>query len=67
MREIEVLKIIAEGLSNKEIAISTRHQHQDRRETSPTGHEQAQHHEVAGLTRYALSQRLVEKKVPVGV
>jgi DNA-binding NarL/FixJ family response regulator len=66
-REIEVLKIIAEGLSNKEIAIQLgisiktveKHRQQVMNKLNI--------HEVAGLTRYALAQGLVEKKVPVGV
>jgi DNA-binding NarL/FixJ family response regulator len=66
-REIEVLKIIAEGLSNKEIAIQLgisiktveKHRQQVMNKLNI--------HEVAGLTRYALAQGLVERKVPVGV
>jgi DNA-binding NarL/FixJ family response regulator len=66
-REIEVLKIIAEGLSNKEIAIQLgisiktveKHRQQVMNKLNI--------HEVAGLTRYALAQGLVEKKVPAGI
>ncbi len=66
-REIEVLKIIAEGLSNREIAtqlgISIKTVEKHRQQVM----NKLNIHEVAGLTRYALAQGLVERKVPVGV
>jgi len=66
-REIEVLQLIAEGKANKETAdelgISIKTVEKHRQQVM----NKLNIHEVAGLTRYALSQGLVEKKVPVGV
>ena len=65
-RESEVLQLIAEGFSNKEIAselgisIKTVEKHR----------QAAMHkldiHETAGLTRYAISRGTVPRKVPIG-
>src|SRR3954451_11247562 len=64
-RELEVLKLIAEGLSNREIAthldISIKTVEKHRQQTM----NKLNIHEVAGLTRYALSKCIVERKVPV--
>ena len=63
-REVEVLKIIADGFSNREIAdlmgISIKTVEKHRQQVM----NKLNIHEVAGLTRYALSKKLVEKKVP---
>jgi DNA-binding NarL/FixJ family response regulator len=64
-REIEVLKLIAEGLSNREIAevlkISIKTVEKHRQGTM----NKLDIHEVAGLTRYALSKGLVQPKTAV--
>jgi DNA-binding NarL/FixJ family response regulator len=64
-REVEVLKLIAEGLSNREIAdvldISIKTVEKHRQGTM----NKLDIHEVAGLTRYALSKGLVPAKAPV--
>jgi len=61
-REVEVLKLIAEGLSNREIAevleISIKTVEKHRQGTM----NKLDIHEVAGLTRYALSKGLVQPK-----
>jgi DNA-binding NarL/FixJ family response regulator len=63
-REIEVLKIIADGLSNRKIAtvmgISIKTVEKHRQQVM----NKLNIHEVAGLTRYALSKGLVERKGP---
>lgn len=64
-REVEVLKLIAEGLSNREIAqvldISIKTVEKHRQGTM----NKLDIHEVAGLTRYALSKGMVQAKAPV--
>jgi DNA-binding NarL/FixJ family response regulator len=64
-REVEVLKIIAEGLTNGEIAtvlgISIKTVEKHRQQTM----NKLNIHEVAGLTRYALAKGLVSGKVAV--
>jgi DNA-binding NarL/FixJ family response regulator len=66
-REVEVLKLIAEGLSNREIgdalgfSIKTVEKH--RQGTM----NKLDIHEVAGLTRYALSKRMVSAKAQVSI
>jgi DNA-binding NarL/FixJ family response regulator len=64
-RETEVLKLIAEGLSNREIAqvlkISIKTVEKHRQGTM----NKLDIHEVAGLTRYALAQGLVQPKTAV--
>ena len=64
-REVEVLKLIAEGLSNREIAqvldISIKTVEKHRQGTM----NKLDIHEVAGLTRYALSKGLVQAKTPI--
>ena len=66
-REIEVLELIAGGRSNKEAAvelgISIKTVEKHRQQVM----NKLNIHEVAGLTRYALSQGLVERKVPAGI
>ena len=66
-REAEVLQLIAEGFSNKQIAgelgISIKTVEKHRQQVM----NKLNIHEVAGLTRYALAQGLVEKKVPAGI
>jgi DNA-binding NarL/FixJ family response regulator len=61
-REVEVLKLIAEGLSNREIAevlkISIKTVEKHRQGTM----NKLDIHEVAGLTRWALSKGLVQPK-----
>jgi DNA-binding NarL/FixJ family response regulator len=63
-REIEVLKIIGEGFTNKEIAdrmgISIKTVEKHRQQVM----NKLNIHEVAGLTRYALAQNLIERRVP---
>jgi DNA-binding NarL/FixJ family response regulator len=64
-REIEVLKLIADGLSNREIAdvldISIKTVEKHRQGTM----NKLDIHEVAGLTRYALAKGLVPSKTPI--
>jgi DNA-binding NarL/FixJ family response regulator len=64
-RETEVLKLIAEGLSNREIAdvlkISIKTVEKHRQGTM----NKLDIHEVAGLTRYALAKGLVQPKTAV--
>ena len=63
-REIEVLKIIGDGFTNKEIAdrmgISIKTVEKHRQQVM----NKLNIHEVAGLTRYALAQNLIERRVP---
>jgi DNA-binding NarL/FixJ family response regulator len=65
VREIEVLKLIADGLSNREIAvvldISIKTVEKHRQGTM----NKLDIHEVAGLTRYALSKGLVPAKTAI--
>jgi DNA-binding NarL/FixJ family response regulator len=66
-REVEVLKLIAEGLSNREIGdalgISIKTVEKHRQGTM----NKLDIHEVAGLTRYALSKRMVSAKAQVSI
>jgi DNA-binding NarL/FixJ family response regulator len=66
-REAEVLQLIAEGFSNKQIAaelsISIKTVEKHRQQVM----NKLNIHDVAGLTRYALSKGLVERGVPTGV
>jgi DNA-binding NarL/FixJ family response regulator len=66
-REAEVLQLIAEGFSNKQIAaelcISIKTVEKHRQQVM----NKLNIHDVAGLTRYALSKGLVERGVPAGV
>jgi DNA-binding NarL/FixJ family response regulator len=63
-RELEVLKLIANGFSNKEaasslgISIKTIEKHRQQVMNK------LNIHEIAGLTRYALSRNIIEQKVP---
>jgi DNA-binding NarL/FixJ family response regulator len=63
-RETEVLRLIAEGLRNKQIAdglgISIKTVEQHRQKVM----KKLNIHEVAGLTRYAVAKELVELDVP---
>ena len=63
-RELQVLKLIAAGGSNKEIAtdleISIKTVEKHRQQVM----NKLNIHEVAGLTRYSISHGLVEQKVP---
>jgi len=63
-RELQVLKLIAGGGSNKEIAteldISIKTVEKHRQQVM----NKLNIHEVAGLTRYAIAHALVEQKVP---
>jgi len=63
-REVEVLKLIAEGYSNREIAealqISIKTVEKHRQGTM----NKLDIHEVAGLTRYAISKGLVPAELP---
>jgi len=63
-REAEVLQLIAEGFSNKQIAgelsISIKTVEKHRQQVM----NKLNIHDVAGLTRYAISKRLVERSVP---
>jgi len=63
-RELEVLKIITEGYTNKEIAdivgISIKTVEKHRQQVM----NKLNIHEVAGLTRYALANKLIDPKVP---
>ncbi len=66
-REAEVLQLIAEGFSNKQIAaelcISIKTVEKHRQQVM----NKLNIHDVAGLTRYALSKGLVDRGVPAGV
>jgi DNA-binding NarL/FixJ family response regulator len=63
-RELEVLQLIADGSSNKEAAVTLgisiktieKHRQQVMNKLNI--------HEIAGLTRYALSRNIIERKVP---
>jgi DNA-binding NarL/FixJ family response regulator len=63
-REAEVLQLIAEGFSNKQIAgeliISIKTVEKHRQQVM----NKLNIHDVAGLTRYAISKRLVERTMP---
>lgn len=65
-RESEVLQLIAEGFSNKQIAselgISIKTVEKHRQQVM----NKLNIHDVAGLTRYAISKGLVERGVPAG-
>jgi DNA-binding NarL/FixJ family response regulator len=64
-RELEVLQLIAEGFSNKQIAaelsISIKTVEKHRQQVM----NKLNIHDVAGLTRYAISKGLVERTAPV--
>src|SRR5215831_15376132 len=66
-REAEVLQLIAEGFSNKQIAgelcISIKTVEKHRQQVM----NKLNIHDVAGLTRYAISKGMVERNVPVAV
>ena len=66
-REAEVLQLIAEGLSNKQIAaelgISIKTVEKHRQQVM----NKLNIHDVAGLTRYAIAKGLIERSVPVTV
>jgi DNA-binding NarL/FixJ family response regulator len=66
-REAEVLQLIAEGFSNKQIAaelcISIKTVEKHRQQVM----NKLNIHDVAGLTRYAISKGLVERSAPVGI
>jgi DNA-binding NarL/FixJ family response regulator len=66
-REAEVLQLIAEGLSNKQIAaelgISIKTVEKHRQQVM----NKLNIHDVAGLTRYAISKGLVERSLPTAV
>ncbi len=66
-REAEVLQLIAEGFSNKQIAaelcISIKTVEKHRQQVM----NKLNIHDVAGLTRYAISKGLVERSIPAGV
>jgi len=66
-REAEVLQLIAEGFSNKQIAaelcISIKTVEKHRQQVM----NKLNIHDVAGLTRYALSKGMVERTVPAAV
>jgi DNA-binding NarL/FixJ family response regulator len=66
-REAEVLQLIAEGFSNKQIAaeltISIKTVEKHRQQVM----NKLNIHDVAGLTRYALSKGMVERSVPASV
>jgi DNA-binding NarL/FixJ family response regulator len=63
-REAEVLQLIAEGFSNKQIAgeltISIKTVEKHRQQVM----NKLNIHDVAGLTRYAISRGLVERSMP---
>jgi DNA-binding NarL/FixJ family response regulator len=63
-REAEVLQLIAEGFSNKQIAaelcISIKTVEKHRQQVM----NKLNIHEIAGLTRYAIAKGLVERSVP---
>jgi DNA-binding NarL/FixJ family response regulator len=64
LREAEVLQLIAEGFSNKQIAaelsISIKTVEKHRQQVM----NKLKIHDIAGLTRYALSKGLVERALP---
>src|SRR5437764_5531109 len=64
-REAEVLQLIAEGFSNKQIAgeltISIKTVEKHRQQVM----NKLNIHDVAGLTRYAISKGMIERNVPV--
>lgn len=66
-REAEVLQLIAEGFSNKqiagELAISIKTVEKHRQQVM----NKLNIHDVAGLTRYAISKGMVERTAPVGI
>ena len=66
-RESEVLQLIAEGFSNKQIAgelgISIKTVEKHRQQVM----NKLNIHDVAGLTRYAISRGMVERGTPAGV
>jgi len=66
-REAEVLQLIAEGFSNKQIAaelnISIKTVEKHRQQVM----NKLNIHDVAGLTRYAISKGMVERTVPAAV
>jgi DNA-binding NarL/FixJ family response regulator len=66
-REAEVLQLIAEGFSNKQIAaeltISIKTVEKHRQQVM----NKLNIHDVAGLTRYAISKGMVERGVPTAV
>jgi DNA-binding NarL/FixJ family response regulator len=66
-REAEVLQLIAEGFSNKQIAaeliISIKTVEKHRQQVM----NKLNIHDVAGLTRYAISKGMVEQAVPVAM
>lgn len=66
-REAEVLQLIAEGFSNKQIAaelcISIKTVEKHRQQVM----NKLNIHDVAGLTRYAISKGMVERSVPASV
>jgi DNA-binding NarL/FixJ family response regulator len=66
-REAEVLQLIAEGFSNKQIAaeltISIKTVEKHRQQVM----NKLNIHDIAGLTRYAISKGLVEQSTPAGV
>jgi DNA-binding NarL/FixJ family response regulator len=66
-REAEVLQLIAEGFSNKQIAaelcISIKTVEKHRQQVM----NKLNIHDVAGLTRYAISKGLIERGIPAGV
>jgi DNA-binding NarL/FixJ family response regulator len=65
-REAEVLQLIAEGFSNKQIAaelcISIKTVEKHRQQVM----NKLNIHDVAGLTRYAINRGLIERGMPVG-
>jgi DNA-binding NarL/FixJ family response regulator len=66
-RELEVLQLIAEGFSNKQIAaelnISIKTVEKHRQQVM----NKLNIHEIAGLTRYAIAKGLVERSAPAQV
>jgi len=66
-REAEVLQLIAEGRANKQIAaelcISIKTVEKHRQQVM----NKLNIHDVAGLTRYAISKGLIERGIPAGV
>lgn len=66
-REAEVLQLIAEGSSNKqiaaELAISIKTVEKHRQQVM----NKLNIHDVAGLTRYAISKGLVERSLPMAI
>ncbi len=67
LREAEVLQLIAEGFSNKQIAgelcISIKTVEKHRQQVM----NKLNIHDVAGLTRYAIAKGMVERSVPANV